>query len=219
MITLQNINKTFRKGKNRVEALSDINIKISENSFTLIKGHSGCGKSTLLFTMGGLLQPDSGSVNLLNHDLYKLNESNRRRLSARNIGFVFQAYHLLPYLSARNNMLLQNQLSYIEVDLKYVDQLITELKLQNRLEHKPNELSAGERQRVALVRALASNPGIILADEPTGNLDPENSEIVLSFFNKFQRDGGTVIMVSHSSEADKLADRTIHIKDGRILAI
>ena len=219
MIELKNIYKTFQKGRNQVEALSDINLNISENSFTLIKGPSGCGKSTMLFTMGGLLHPSSGIVNLLGENLYQLNENRRRQVSARNIGFVFQAYHLLPYLSVIDNILLQNRLPFIGIDKNFVTQLIEDLQLQKRINHTPKELSAGERQRVALVRALSTNPKIILADEPTGNLDPENSKIVLSFFKKFQAEGGSIVMVSHSSEADDMADSTIHIRNGQIEAI
>ncbi|MCK5821617.1 MAG: ABC transporter ATP-binding protein [Bacteroidales bacterium] len=212
MIELKSINKSFQKGKKQIKVLSDFDINIKENSFSIIKGQSGCGKSTLLFTMGGLLKPDSGEVKLLGQDLYQLNQSSRRVFTAKTIGFVFQSYHLLSYLSVRDNILVQQRLSYIQLDLDLIDDMINELHLQDRLNHKPGELSAGEKQRVALVRSLAANPKLILADEPTGNLDPENSEIVLSFLKRFQQKGGTIAMVSHSSDADQMADQIIHLK-------
>ncbi len=216
MIKVENLSKTFKQAKNQVAALDGISFDIKQNSFTLIKGPSGCGKSTLLFTLGGMLRPEAGKVNVLGKNLYDLQEKDRRIHTRSNIGFVFQSYHLLPYLSVIENIKLGQKLSFNNIDQEYVETLIEELQLRDRLDHKPSQLSIGEKQRVALVRSLAYKPKLILADEPTGNLDPENSNIVLSFLENYRKDGGTVVMVSHSSDADSLVSGILRMKRGRI---
>lgn len=218
MIKVENLSKTFKQAKNQVIALDGVSFDIKQNSFTLIKGPSGCGKSTLLFTLGGMLRPTAGKVNFLGKDLYDLQEKDRRIHTRSNIGFVFQSYHLLPYLSVIENIKLGQKLSFNNIDQEYVETLIEELQLKDRLDHKPSQLSIGEKQRVTLVRSLAYKPKLILADEPTGNLDPENSNIVLSFLENYRKDGGTVVMVSHSSDADSLASGILRMKKGRIEA-
>ncbi len=217
MIELQNVSKVFNTGKNQVQALSEINLKIPETGFTLIKGKSGCGKSTLLNIMGGLLHPTQGQVLFDKTDLYQIGEKQRRQLTAKTIGFIFQSYHLLPYLTVEQNIQIQKKLPFLAIDYEFTKILIDKLQIKDRLQHKPAALSVGEKQRVALVRALASHPKIVLADEPTGNLDPENSAIVLSFLTEFRNQGGAVVMVSHSAEADEYADSLIHLQNGKIL--
>ena len=218
VIQLNNTSKTFSSNNKSVTALDQISLDIEENSYCLIKGPSGCGKSTLLFTMGGMLKPSLGKVFLLGKDLYNLSEIERRKLTSGNIGFVFQSYHLLPYLNVIDNILIQDRLPFININNGFVMSMAEDLHLKDRLKHKPSELSIGEKQRVALIRSLASKPGIIFADEPTGNLDPENTEIVLSFLKKFKDDGGTVVMVTHNSVAEHMASRIISMKQGRIIS-
>jgi len=216
MIIVDNISKTFNQSRNPVTALNNITFNIESNSFTLIKGPSGCGKSTLLFTLGGMLKPNEGSVSFMGKDLYNMNEKDRRIHTRSNIGFVFQSYHLLPYLSVIDNINISTKLPFNNIDKEYVGRLLEELHLTERLSHKPSQLSIGEKQRVALVRSLACRPKLILADEPTGNLDPENSEIVLNFLNSYRNNGGTIVMVSHSSDADQLATGILRMKKGQI---
>ena len=218
MIEVKGISKIYKSGKKTVKALNNVSFNIEKNSFTLIKGPSGCGKSTLLFTIGGMLNPTEGEVRLYGKNLYSLTENIRRKEICSNIGFVFQSYHLLPYLSVIDNIKIQNKLPFIKINDEYIMDLIETLQLKDRLNHKPSQLSIGEKQRVAMIRSLASKPELILADEPTGNLDPENAGIVLSFLEKFQSEGGTVLMVSHSSDADNIGSRIIKLKQGRIIA-
>ncbi|MCD6347237.1 MAG: ABC transporter ATP-binding protein [Bacteroidales bacterium] len=216
MIRLQKVTQVYGRGNKRVVALDKVSMSIAENSFTLVKGSSGCGKSTLLFTMGGMLRPSGGNIDLLGKNIYELGETERRKMVAHNIGFVFQSYYLLPYLSVKENIILQKKLSYIDVDENYMDEMIDKLQLHDRINHKPSQLSVGEKQRVAMLRSFVSHPKLILADEPTGNLDPGNAGIVMNFFQDFRSSGGTIVMVSHSSDADSFADQIIHLNKGMI---
>ena len=218
MIEIKELSKVFHKGQEKVVALQKVSLHISENTFTVIKGPSGSGKSSLLFSIGGMLRPTSGDVFLNGENLYQLTEASRRRKAAIAMGFVFQSYHLLPYLTVTENILLQKRLPFLNIDRTYMNELIKKLRLDHRLNHKPSQLSVGEKQRVAMIRSLASQPKIILADEPIGNLDPENAGIGLSFLDNFRQEGGTCIMVSHSSDADAIASRVIHLREGMILS-
>ena len=219
MIHIEKLSKVFHSKQTDVIALNEVELHIKKGSFTLIKGASGCGKSTLLFTLGGMLKPSSGKVVVDGQDLYKLSEKALLNYRSKQIGFVYQSYHLIPYLNIKENIFLSYKLSKQTIDTNGFEKLIQEFSLENRLLHKPAELSEGEKQRVALLRAMIINPQVLIADEPTGNLDPENRAIIMKHFSLFQKQGGTVIMASHGTEADALADTLIEMKAGKVLNI
>lgn len=219
MINIEKLTKVFHSKQSDVIALNEVDVQIKRGSFTLIKGASGCGKSTLLFALGGMLRPSSGRVVVDGQDLYKLSETAILNYRAKQVGFVYQSYHLIPYLNIKENVFLSYKLTNKAVNTSDFETLINEFNLQDRLHHKPSELSEGEKQRVALLRAIIVNPAILIADEPTGNLDPENRAVIMKHFARFQRQGGTVIMASHGTEADALADVIIEMKAGKILNI
>jgi len=217
MIELTEITKIFSANKNKVTALHKIGLKVEKSEFVLIKGESGCGKSTLLFIIGGMLNPSSGKVFVQKKEIYDLSEKERGKYRAHEIGFVFQSYHLIPYLNVFENIMLPNKLSRIKIEKEAVYKITEELGIKDRLYHKPSELSAGEKQRVALARALIVNPSLILADEPTGNLDERNTIEVMNYLKVFQQKGGTVIMVTHGNLADSYATRTIKMNKGELI--
>jgi len=217
MLEIKEITKKFRSGKSNVVALNQINITVEKSEFVLIKGESGSGKSTLLFIMGGMLHPNSGKVIVNNQDILSLSEKERGKYRANEIGFVFQSYHLLPYLNVLENIMLPNELAETKIEKQAVYKIVEELGIKDRLYHKPSQLSAGEKQRVALARALIINPSIILADEPTGNLDEKNTIEVMKYLKSFQEKGGTVIMVTHGNLADSYATRTIRLNKGELV--
>ncbi len=217
MIESQNTTKIFNSTKEKVIALNDINLNVKKSEFILIKGESGSGKSTLLFIMGGMLNPTSGKMIVNNKDLFTLSEGERAKYRANEIGFVFQSYHLLPYLNVLENIILSGKLPKINITKEEVYKIARELGIADRLNHKPAQLSAGEKQRVALARALITKPSIILADEPTGNLDEKNTIEVLNYLKLFQKKGGTVVMVTHGNLADKYATRTIQLEKGKLI--
>jgi ABC-type lipoprotein export system ATPase subunit len=219
MIDIQQITKIYRSKKGDVIALNEVDLHIPENKFVLIKGPSGCGKSTLLFTIGGMLKPTSGKIEVLGKAPYQLSEKERTLFLSTQLGFVFQSYHLVPYLNALENILLSEKAGNKKVNTEQAKKLAEKLNIYDRLKHYPAELSIGEKQRVALARALIIQPELILADEPTGNLDPENTREVLNHLEKFHKNGGSVLMVSHGNEADDLADITISMKNGKIINI
>jgi putative ABC transport system ATP-binding protein len=216
MINIQEITKIFRSNKGDVIALNEVNLEIPENKFVLIKGPSGCGKSTLLFTIGGMLKPSSGKLEVMGKSPYQLSEKERTYFLSTQLGFVFQSYYLVPYLNVLENILLSKKAGNKDVSPEQATKLAEELNIADRLKHYPSELSIGEKQRVALARALIINPQLILADEPTGNLDPENTREVLNHLENFQKNGGSVVMVSHGTEADELADMIIFMEKGKI---
>ena len=211
MIQTSQLTKIFNSGKKKVIALENIELNIAKNDFVLVKGASGCGKSTLLFTLGGLLKPTSGMVKINELDLYSMGERKLAEYRSSKIGFVFQSYYLLPYLSVAGNILISNKLKGISSTKAEVDKITALLNISHRLNHKPSELSVGEKQRVALARTLVLKPEIILADEPTGNLDPENTQEVLNTLKHFKEQGGTVIMATHSNEADTYASQMMNM--------
>jgi ABC-type lipoprotein export system ATPase subunit len=217
MIRTENLTKIFRKGRREVIALNSLDLTVESGTFVVVKGHSGSGKSTLLFTLGGLLSPSSGEVFLEGKALYALSDRQRTAYRAGNIGFVFQSYYLLPYLNVLENILVAARFLKEQVPQSEAEALAATLGLEERLRHKPSELSAGEKQRVALARALITRPALILADEPTGNLDPENAHIVIERLSRYHREGGTVIMVSHDNEADETADRILLMEKGSVI--
>jgi putative ABC transport system ATP-binding protein len=216
MIELQNVSKVYQGANGEVRALDDVSLSVEKGEFTSVRGPSGCGKSTLLLTVGGMVRPSEGRVLLDGEDIYALSPSRRARIRAEKIGFVFQMFHLVPYLSALENVLVPT-LAGAAAGRDEALESLERLQLSHRLHHRPAELSTGERQRCALARALLARPGIILADEPTGNLDPENAAQVMEYLGGFHRDGGTLLLVSHDPIAEQYAQRTLRFEQGRML--
>lgn len=211
MIKTDQLTKIFKSGKKKVTAIENINLKISKREFVLIKGPSGCGKSTLLFSIGGLLRPSLGTVNINGIDIYSMPGKKLTEFRSRKIGFVFQSYYLLPYLSVIDNILITNKLKGFNISRDEAKAITALLNINHRLNHKPSELSVGEKQRVALARTLIMKPEIILADEPTGNLDPENAVEVLKSLKQFKEQGGTVLFATHGNEADTYATYVLNM--------
>jgi putative ABC transport system ATP-binding protein len=218
-IEAKDLRKTYHVGKIEVQALRGISFSVEKGEFVSVVGPSGSGKSTLFYLLGGLTRADSGRVVLDGDDFAALSDAERTRMRKRKIGFVFQKFNLLPTLSARSNILIAQEISGIDNrDPAHFDRITGLLGLSKRLDHRPSELSGGEQQRVALARALINKPAIVLADEPTGNLDSENSDVVLGMLRQSQQElGQTVLMITHNPEAAKYGDRIIHMRDGRIV--
>ena len=216
MIYLDNVSKIFGSSPKQVEALKNIDLRVNKGEFIIIRGPSGSGKTTLLLSIGGMLQPSSGFVNVENKDIYLLNEFERTKFRASNIGFVFQMFYLIPYLNVVENIMLAAGLGSNGTRQRKASELADQLGLSDRILHKPSELSAGESQRVALARALIHQPNMILADEPTGNLDPDNSREVIRILKEYHQTGGTVIFVTHGKDADQFADRIFNLNKGQI---
>jgi putative ABC transport system ATP-binding protein len=218
-IEAKDLRKTYRIGKVEVPALRGISFSVEKGEFVTVVGPSGSGKSTLFYLLGGLTRSESGSVTIDGVDFASLSDSERTRLRKSKIGFVFQKFNLLPTLTARGNIEIAADIggrgSPDPAFLKHVTEM---LGIAARLDHRPNELSGGEQQRVALARALVNHPSIVLADEPTGNLDTKNSEIVLQMLRQSNKDlGQTVLMITHNPEAAEYGDRIIHMRDGQIV--
>ena len=217
MIKLENVCRYYGQGEKQVRAIDGISFDVQDNEFVVVRGPSGSGKTTLLLTLGGMLRPTSGEVLISGQNVYELNKAARARFRAQNIGFVFQMFHLLPYLNVLENVLLPQRINGNKSDKKAAESILNRLCLTDRMYHKPSALSAGERQRVAIARAMINKPGFILADEPTGNLDPENSAEVMNYLEQFHCDGGTVIVVTHGDIAEKYASKIIRFEKGRII--
>ena len=218
MMRCDEVTKIFRKNGAEVVSLDRFTAEVAEGEFVAVRGPSGCGKTTLLLTLGGMQRPSAGSVQLGGRDLYALSPSERARLRSSEIGFVFQMFHLVPYLDLLGNVLLACPGKPSDAVRRRAGELMDELGLAKRASHRPGELSAGERQRLAVARALLNRPKLILADEPTGNLDPENAAEVIRHLAEFHRGGGTVVLVTHGAAADAHADRTLRLEQGRLLA-
>jgi len=218
MIRCDEVTKIFRKNGSGVTSLDRFTAKVAEGEFVAVRGPSGSGKTTLLLTLGGMQRPSAGSVQLAGRDLYALSPAERARLRSSEIGFVFQMFHLVPYLDLLGNVLLACPGKPSAEVRQRASGLMDELGLADRASHRPGELSAGERQRLAVARALLNRPKLILADEPTGNLDPENAAEVIRHLAEFHRGGGTVVLVTHGSAADAHADRTLRLEQGRLVA-
>ncbi len=216
MICLENVVKTYRTQRGDVKALNDINLRIEKGEFVVICGPSGCGKTTLLMTIAAMLHPTSGIVSVEQNNLYTMSVQARAKFRAENIGFVFQMFHLVPYLNILENVLLAGGTVADNNKNAKALELIEQFGLSGRSYHKSAELSAGEKQRTAIARALLNNPKIILADEPTGNLDTDNATSVLGYLSEFHKEGGTVILATHGVEAERFADRTINLRDGSV---
>ncbi len=217
MLEVSHVSKVFNSGRKRVQALDEVSFQIDEGDFALVKGPSGCGKSTLLFALGGLLNPSSGTIRIAGKDLYMFSEKERNQYRSTKIAFIFQSYHLIPYLSILDNILLLNKINTIQVSKREITNIAQKVNIHHRLDHKPSELSVGEKQRASLVRALVVNPQVILADEPTGNLDPENAMEVIKYLSEYHARGGTVVMVTHGTDADACANKQIQMKNGQIV--
>ncbi len=213
MLKVENITKFYQKGSTKITAINDLSLTLNKGEFIAIKGESGSGKTSLLHTIGGLLRPDEGTILINKHDVYSLNKNERAAFRAEQIGFVFQQFHLIPYLTVSENIAAPLIAKKLKIGSR-VDELIEKFGLSERKNHLPKELSAGEKQRTALARALLFNPQILLADEVTGNLDPGNSELVLDSLREFSDNGGIVILVTHDESAASKADKTMTISNG-----
>jgi putative ABC transport system ATP-binding protein len=223
LIELNNIFKTYRGvskesgGRNDVKALDDVTLSVKAGEFVAVRGPSGCGKTTLLLVTGGLLAPDSGTVQVVEEDPYALSRDARAAMRGSTIGFVFQQFHLVPYLTVLDNVLAPSMVTPSKDARDRARELLVHFGMEPRINHVPAQLSTGERQRTALARALLNRPKVILADEPTGNLDQSNGEAVLGFLNEFANDGGAVLLVTHDEKATQFATRTERILDGRLV--
>ena len=226
IITTQNLGKTYRSGKLQVPALRNVNFSVEPGEFVSIVGPSGSGKSTLFYILGGLTAATTGSVLIDGTDFAKLSDAERTKMRRAKIGFVFQRFNLLPTLSAMGNIEIAHDIANLgaatktTLDHSLLDHLAGLLGIQGRLDHRPNELSGGEQQRVAIARALITRPSIVLADEPTGNLDTKNSDAVLNMLRTSSRElNQTVLMITHNPEAAQVADRILTMRDGEITNI
>jgi putative ABC transport system ATP-binding protein len=222
MIQAENLGKTYRTGKVDVPALRGVSFAIEPGEFVSIVGPSGSGKSTLFYILGGLTGASSGRVLIDGVDFAQLSDAERTRMRKTKIGFVFQKFNLMPTLSAMANIEIAYDISGAKepLDRKRLAELSEMLGIGGRLQHRPSELSGGEQQRVAIARALITNPAIILADEPTGNLDTKNSEVVLEMLRHANRQyRQTVLMITHNPEAAAIADRILHMRDGEIVRV
>jgi putative ABC transport system ATP-binding protein len=220
IIQAEKLTKIYRVGKVEVPALNGVSFSVEAGEFVSIVGPSGSGKSTLFYILGGMAQATSGRVIIDGADFAALSDAQRTEMRKRKIGFVFQKFNLLPTLNARDNILIAHEIAGKNgsLDQKFFDHVVGLLGIQDRLDHRPSELSGGQQQRVALARALVNRPSIILADEPTGNLDTRNSEIVLEMLRKSNREfGQTVLMITHNPEAARYGNRSIYMRDGEIV--
>ena len=220
ILKTENLTKTYKVGKMDVQALRGVSLDVEEGEFVAIMGQSGCGKSTLLHLLGGLLSPTTGRILIDNEDLGAVSDAKRTEIRRRKIGFVFQRFNLFPTLSAEGNLRLAERIhsGNKSENSDRRREVLSMLKLENKMHHKPLELSGGEQQRVALARAIVNKPAIILADEPTGNLDTENSAIVLDMFKELnERFKQTIIMITHNPEAAKNCSRIVQMRDGLVV--
>ncbi len=218
VVKCDNLWKIYHSGRVEVPALRGVNLEVHEGEMVAIMGPSGCGKSTLLYVLGGLTPPTSGVVRVDGNDLGEMSDGERTLLRRRTIGFVFQRFNLLPGLSARGNIVLAQQIQGDGFNPHRFDVTVNLLGLRDRLNHKPSALSGGEQQRVAIARAVITEPKILLADEPTGNLDTQNSESVLRMLRQLNHElRQTIILITHNPEAASYADRTVHMRDGQVV--
>ena len=218
VLETKELKKYYGSGDTQVKALDGVDLTVENGEFVAIVGTSGSGKSTLLHMLGGLDRPTGGSVLVEGRDIFALKDEELTIFRRRKIGFVFQSYNLVPVLSVYDNIALPIQLDAGRVDETYLDQVIEALGLEQMLDRLPNQLSGGQQQRVAIARALATKPAILLADEPTGNLDSRTSQDVLSLMKTTgQKFAQTMVMITHNEEIAQLADRIVRIEDGRIV--
>ena len=219
ILETKDLRKVYGSGDTEVRALDGVNLTVEKGEFVAVVGTSGSGKSTLLHMLGGLDRPTGGSVTVAGKDIFSLKDEALTIFRRRKIGFVFQSYNLVPVLTVQENIVLPIQLDGGRVDKSYVRQVVAALGLEKKLNSLPSQLSGGQQQRVAIARALATKPAILLADEPTGNLDSRTSQDVLSLMKVTGRKfAQTMVMITHNEEIAQLADRIIRIEDGRIAA-
>ena len=218
MIQLEDITKAYRGRGAEVRALDGVTLKIDGGEFVTFKGPSGSGKTTLLMLLGGMQHPSAGRVIVNGKDLYAMGAAERSRFRANQIGFVFQMFHLVPYINVLDNVLLAPAAGPNGARRDAARALLERLGRGERAAHKPAELSAGEKQRVALARASINRPKLILADEPTGNLDPKNAAAVMAYLAEFYREGGTVVTVTHGDAADGHANRILQLRAGQLVS-
>ena len=218
ILQTKDLKKYYGSGDTQVKALDGVDLSVEQGEFVAIVGTSGSGKSTLLHMLGGLDRPTSGTVTVDGKDIFALKDETLTIFRRRKIGFVFQSYNLVPVLSVWENIILPIQLDGNKVDMDYVKEVIAILGLEKKLQNLPNQLSGGQQQRVAIARALATKPAILLADEPTGNLDSRTSQDVLSLMKVTgQKFAQTMVMITHNEEIAQMADRIVRIEDGRIV--
>ncbi len=215
-LQLRNIGKTYHGRAGDVRALDNVTLEVAPGEFVAVLGPSGCGKSTLLLVSGGLLAPDQGTVSIASQTPYSLGPEARARCRATQIGFVFQEFHLVPYLDVLDNVLVPSLAITIPNARRRALELLERFGMADRLHHVPGELSTGQRQRTALARALLAEPKLLLADEPTGNLDQENAERVWGYLAEFAQAGGAVLLVTHDAQAAGRADRCLSLDAGRL---
>lgn len=222
ILQLQSVSKTYLSPGGQVEALREVSLELGRGDFVALRGSSGSGKSTLLLAAGGLLEPDRGQVSVDGHDLFAMSPDQRARYRAAHIGFVFQQFYLVPYLNVLENVLTatlgNNGAAGGDATARARD-LIAQLNLESRIRHRPGQLSTGERQRTALARALLNRPRLLLADEPTGNLDEENARNVLEHLQAFAGDGGAVLLVTHEERAARFARTSYAMTDGQLTVL
>lgn len=218
VLQTRDLKKYYGSGENQVRALDGVNLSVEQGEFVAIVGTSGSGKSTLLHMLGGLDRPTGGTVTVEGKDIFSLKDEALTIFRRRKIGFVFQSYNLVPVLSVWENVVLPIQLDGKKTDESYIKQVISSLGLEKKLKNLPNQLSGGQQQRVAIARALATKPAILLADEPTGNLDSKTSQDVLGLMKVIgQKFGQTMVMITHNEEIAQMADRIVRIEDGHIV--
>jgi len=219
ILKVENLTKVYGKGSTEVRALDDVSFKVNKGEFVAIVGASGSGKSTLLHILGGVDRPTSGKVFINGEDIFSLNDEKLAIFRRRQVGLIYQFYNLIPILNAEENITLPLSLDNRKVDKEELDNLIKLLGLERRKKHLPNELSGGQQQRVSIGRALITHPTIVLADEPTGNLDSKSSDEIVALLKKSNKDyNQTIIMITHNMEIAKEADRIIKIEDGKIVS-
>lgn len=217
ILKVQNLCKTYGKGEARVDALKDVSFALEKGDFAAVVGESGSGKSTLLNCIGALDAPSSGSVMIEGHNLHTMKEEERTVFRRRNIGFIFQAFNLVPELTVEQNIIFPMLLDYQKPDKTYLEELLAVLNLKERRNHLPSQLSGGQQQRAAIGRALIARPSLILADEPTGNLDTQNSSEVIALLKEASRKyKQTIIMITHNRSIAQTADRVLQVSDGEL---
>ena len=216
MLSVRNVSKSYRRSGRAVQALDEVSLEVADGEFVVVRGPSGSGKTTLLLAAGGLLAPDAGRVEVDGQAPYQLSPDQRAGLRAATIGFVFQQFHLVPYLSVSDNVRTPALAAGIRDAGDRARQLIERFGLGDRADHLPGQLSTGERQRTALARALLNRPKLLLADEPTGNLDEDNAQVILASLAEFTDRGGAVLLVTHETAVAKYARRIVRLENGRL---
>ena len=217
MLEFRAVSKSFPGPDGAVQALKDVSLSVAPGEFVAVQGPSGCGKTTLLLTGGALLKPSRGEVLLEGCNPYSLRPNQRSALRAEKIGFAFQRFHLVAYLSVLDNVLVPSAVRPCAGRLERARELIRHFNMEHRINHMPSQLSTGERQRTALARALLNRPKLLLADEPTGNLDDDNATMVLTYLAEFADEGGAVLLVTHDGHAAGHAHRIVYLKDGNLV--